>query len=150
MLGKFKEGWDFLGPLTAHCLVHAVFTFAIVIWLTPVALALGLAGLDFVIHFIMDRLKAGPKYLGRFKTMTKEDFSSHEYAMGTFAHRAKTEKDPVVRMYNQNEEAVYKNKWQQKLLSNKLFWWSLGFDQMIHHLTHYLIVYIIIILGILS
>lgn len=25
--------------------------------------------------------------------------------------------------------------------SNKFFWFSLGFDQMIHHLTHYLIIY---------
>lgn len=24
------------------------------------------------------------------------------------------------------------------------FWWSLGFDQMFHHLTHYLIIYIMI------
>ena len=29
-------------------------------------------------------------------------------------------------------------------LDNKFFWWSLGFDQMIHHLTHYFIIYIIV------
>lgn len=26
------------------------------------------------------------------------------------------------------------------------FWWSLGFDQMFHHLTHYMIIYLIMIL----
>ena len=24
------------------------------------------------------------------------------------------------------------------------FWWSLGFDQMFHHITHYLIIYILV------
>jgi hypothetical protein len=27
---------------------------------------------------------------------------------------------------------------------NKLYWWSLGFDQMIHHLTHYSIIAILV------
>lgn len=31
-----------------------------------------------------------------------------------------------------------------KLQSNKFFWWSLGLDQMVHHLTHYIIIYLII------
>lgn len=101
MLGKFKPGWDFLGPLLSHCLVHAYLTFVIV-WSCPGELftwqfALQMAVLDFVIHFIMDRIKAGPKYLGRFKDMY-----------------------------------------------DKKFWWSLGLDQMVHHLTHYLIVYLIL------
>lgn len=30
-------------------------------------------------------------------------------------------------------------------MDNKYFWWSLGFDQMFHHLTHYLIVFIILL-----
>lgn len=30
-------------------------------------------------------------------------------------------------------------------LDNKFFWWSLGFDQMIHHLTHYFIIYMLVI-----
>lgn len=28
---------------------------------------------------------------------------------------------------------------------NKYFWWALGFDQMFHHLTHYIIIFIIIL-----
>jgi hypothetical protein len=134
MLGKFKPGWDFLGPLSAHCLVHAVMTFAITVWYTPVAVALGLAGLDFVIHFLMDRIKAGPKYLGRFK------------ALNEFEWKAYTKKiDKAV-----EEEAIYdcyvaETVFNIRKQSNQFFWWSLGLDQMVHHLTHYLIILIIII-----
>lgn len=31
-----------------------------------------------------------------------------------------------------------------KYVSDKKFWWSLGLDQMVHHLTHYLIIYFIL------
>ena len=29
-------------------------------------------------------------------------------------------------------------------MENKLFWWSLGFAQMFHHLSHYIIIFIIL------
>jgi len=29
-------------------------------------------------------------------------------------------------------------------IDNKFFWWSLGADQMMHHLTHYAIIFIIL------
>jgi len=29
-------------------------------------------------------------------------------------------------------------------IDNKFFWWSLGVDQMAHHLTHYFIIYMIL------
>lgn len=29
-------------------------------------------------------------------------------------------------------------------ISNKFFWWSLGFDQMVHHLTHYVIIFALV------
>jgi len=29
------------------------------------------------------------------------------------------------------------------------FWWALGFDQMFHHLTHYLIIYLTLTYGVL-
>jgi hypothetical protein len=48
-----------------------------------------LAILDFIVHFTMDRLKAGPRYLGRFSD-----------------------------------------------IRSKAYWVSFGLDQMIHHLTH--------------
>ncbi len=27
---------------------------------------------------------------------------------------------------------------------NKFFWWALGFDQMVHHLTHYFIIWVLV------
>jgi hypothetical protein len=32
---------------------------------------------------------------------------------------------------------------KQALRYNTFFWWALGFDQMFHHLTHYLLLWII-------
>lgn len=33
---------------------------------------------------------------------------------------------------------------KEQIRSNVLFWWSLGIDQMVHHLTHYIIIWILI------
>jgi len=155
MLGKFKPGWDFLGPLIAHVTVHGVFTFLIAaqalqlldhnmasntIW----AWAAGLAALDATIHFFMDRIKASPKYLGRWKAI-----SGSEYV------EIKKQLDPL-EPYNQ---AAYPESWtgpdgknpmelyhalHARLRGNRNFWWALGFDQMIHHLTHYALIYMIL------
>ena len=97
MLGKFKkEGWEL--PLLAHTGVHFIGTFLIcVLFSGSFWLAVGLATLDLVIHFIVDRLKAHPDIGGRFKPEQPE------------------------------------------------FWWCLGADQSAHHLTHYLITFLLII-----
>lgn len=113
MLGKFKPGWGFVGPLATHCVVHVVGTLLILCCLPPMAftkVALILS-LDFFVHFIMDRIKASPKYLGRFEALTKKDF-------------------PTATL--------------EQLRSNVRFWWSLGLDQMVHHLTHYVIIWMIV------
>ena len=119
MLGKFKSsGWVL--PLSTHCLVHAVFTLVItyvyicsgpitedrvyLIWQLPL--------LDFTLHFIMDRVKASPSLLGRFKALSKDQMLAGPS--------------------------------KKALRSNTLFWYSLGLDQMVHHLTHYLIIYILV------
>lgn len=96
MLGKFKrKGW--IKPLSLHCGVHALVTSAVAFqWTQNILLATLLGLLDFTVHFIIDRVKASPDLLGRFKVTQKE------------------------------------------------FWWSLGLDQALHHLTHYLIIYFIV------
>lgn len=72
MLGKFKRhGW--IQPLVAHCLVHAIGTFFIAFLVNPL-MALHMSLLDFSCHFIMDRIKADPDLLGRFKPLTKETY----------------------------------------------------------------------------
>lgn len=95
MLKKTMPGWEFIPPLALHCVVHATMTFFILLYFSPQLWPLALY--DFVIHFIMDRIKSGPRYLGRFNDRDRSGF-----------------------------------------------WNALGFDQMIHHFTHYSIIYWIV------
>lgn len=112
MLRKFLPGKEFILPLSAHCLVHAVYTFLIALSFNQtLKFSLVLALLDFIIHFIMDRIKASPNILGRFKPLTAKEYP-------------------------------YANDEEKK--SNKYFWWSLGLDQAVHHLTHYFLIYLIL------
>lgn len=72
MLRKYRAGWEFLLPLTLHCFVHAVLTFVICMIYAPTVA--WLAAVDFVLHFVMDRIKSGPRYLGRFSDTKKPWF----------------------------------------------------------------------------
>lgn len=58
-------------PLAAHAGVHAAFTFLILLGLAcfrPVpVVALALPLFDFIVHFTMDRIKASPSLMGRWK-----------------------------------------------------------------------------------
>lgn len=128
MLGKFKPGIDFVKPLMAHCAVHALFTFGLCwAWhnytLCKVGVSLSLALLDFAIHFVMDRVKASPDMLGRFKTLTPDEYKRCSNIVNSWA--PETNADDAKR----------------RLRGNTFFWWALGFDQMVHHLTHYLIIW---------
>lgn len=66
MLGKFKEFPRFIMPLFVHCLVHAIGTYIVLI-------VLGLSQLwwlvlvDLITHFVIDRVKADKKLLGRWQ-----------------------------------------------------------------------------------
>ena len=92
ILKKSVEGMKFLLPLSLHCFIHSTLTLFIL--LSVNASLWHLALFDFFAHFVMDRIKSGPLYLGRFHDMTK-----------------------------------------------KSYWNCLGFDQMVHHLTHYFIIW---------
>ncbi len=94
MLQKSRDGWSFLAPLALHCGVHAFSTLAVVLYINPSLW--WLSALDFAIHFVMDRIKAAPHYLGRFS-----DIRTHSY------------------------------------------WVCFGFDQMVHHLTHIYICWVL-------
>jgi hypothetical protein len=116
--GKHRPGNDFFPPLLAHSAMHAWWTFCIALMLTGYrfkASAL-MALVDLVTHFFVDRVKAGPKYLGRFKALSASEYVSikeqlnAEYAPAVAAAR-------------------------QKLRHNTVFWVSLGLDQMAHHLV---------------
>lgn len=72
MLKKVRAGWDFLGPLALHCSVHALLTLMICL-LYNYKLA-WLAAVDFGVHFLLDRFRSGPRYLGRFNDPTTSTF----------------------------------------------------------------------------
>lgn len=112
MLKKFASGTEWILPLLAHTGVHAVMTFAIaLVFGASLSLSVLVTLLDMSLHFLMDRIKASPDMLGRFKPLTAE---------------------------------TYFNSTDKQKRSNVLFWWSLGLDQGVHHLTHYLIIYLLV------
>ena len=127
MLGKFKPGWGFLAPLSAHCAVHGVFTLAIVWTINPSLWWLSLV--DFGAHFLMDLVKANPKLLGRFKALSASEFR-------TCAEMASWATQPTGSELQLASQTALRN-----IRSNKYFWWCLGLDQMVHHLTHYYIIW---------
>lgn len=72
MLQKSRPGWDFVWPLSIHCGVHAAFSLGIILWWNPTYWWLAIV--DFIVHFVMDRIKAGPRYLGRYHDMRSKAF----------------------------------------------------------------------------
>lgn len=156
MLGKFKGGTAWILPLTAHVAVHGAFTLVIasvflagdwasfcgqrltcIFW---VAMSMTIRGagkaalLDMSVHFVMDRIKASPNLLGRFKYITAQDFESYNEYMNCGIREAN---NPELILYCKNKDAEFKKKFR----SNTFFWWSLGLDQMVHALTHYSVIY---------
>lgn len=129
MLGKFKPFPECIPPLTTHAAVHGFFTLFIVLCINP-ALA-WLAIVDMVVHGTMDYVKANPSLLGQFKAL-----SAAEY-------RGNAEMANWVRSNNQEIDRAGRDA-RERLGSNKLFWWALGFDQMVHHLTHYFIIWVLV------
>lgn len=124
MLGKFKSGKQWVLPLLAHSSVHAAFTFGIVLCVKLSAVfALKLSLLDLVAHAAMDRIKANPELLGRFKALSARE-------MGVIK-RGPSIPSQIV-------------PFEEALRSNTYFWWSLGLDQMVHHLTHYYIIWCLV------
>jgi hypothetical protein len=139
MLGKFKPYPAFILPLLAHVSIHGVATLVIVACYKPL-LALPLALFDILMHFAMDAIKANPKALGRFKPLTATGYMVNErMAKGLSA-------DPEQTMPHMEDRdlQVYKDSAKNTLRGNTFFWWSLGLDQMVHHLTHYAIIFMVL------
>jgi hypothetical protein len=149
MLGKFKaKAW--LLPLTAHAGVHAGITFLITAPLIGFTRGLVLGFFDFAVHFGMDRVRASPDLLGRFKPMFGSEHEAARYDVANW----ETIRDGVPRLPHdllpsglsdyfelsrrRAEEAL------KRLRHNTLFWWALGLDQGVHHLTHYVIIALVV------
>jgi hypothetical protein len=125
MLGKFKPGWAWVLPLLAHSGVHAVATLLIALCFKP-KIAIRLALFDMALHFTMDRIKASPNLLGRYKALSANEMKnilSYALTLG---------KDGI------------QEKFGNQLKSNVYFWWALGLDQGVHHLTHYAIIWMLL------
>jgi hypothetical protein len=136
MLRKFSTDWSFVVPLAAHAAVHAVLTALIAsMWSRSFVLGAQLAVIDFVVHFTMDRIKAGPRWLGRFKSLSGDEFV--EAVRVGDVHCSYYDSPSRKATY----EAPVAVEARRRLRDNVLFWWSLGFDQAVHHLTHYYVVY---------
>jgi hypothetical protein len=134
MLGKFRDDWGFFLPLMSHVAVHGVFTLTICLFVNPSLCWLSIV--DVAIHFLMDRIKAGKKYLGRFKALSANEFI--QCSKATMNDQIIFDSDTGKQLWLQTPEAFTKIK------SNTYFWWSLGLDQMVHHLTHYFIIYMLV------
>lgn len=140
MLGKFKEkGWVL--PLLSHGLVHAVATFIIsLIFTHDLNKSIVLAVLDLIIHSTMDRIKASPKMLGKYKSMTKEQYVRSLEKIDNFKRQLSlVQTDSMNKLYLQ---AVSEHNELKR--NNSRFWSFLGLDQLVHHVTHYFIIYLII------
>ena len=149
MLKKFLGGWQWVLPLAAHAGVHGLFTLAICFFVNPALWWLSLV--DFSIHFTMDRIKASPNLLGRFKALAASEFKqvvvdatrvcqvcqSVEAGMAK-GYKEKTIRSAIKHTNERKQEAI------KQLKSNTYFWWALGFDQMIHHLTHYYLIWMLV------
>ena len=138
MLNKFKPSIkEWFLPLVAHCFVHAVFCLTIILFFAPEFW--WICGVDFLLHFLMDRIKASPHLLGRFKMLSYGEYQS---AINTL--------NGEVYVYNEwrwdDDELDAMSKTVKKhakkaLRNNSLFWVFIGFDQLFHHLSHYLIIF---------
>jgi len=86
MLGKFKPGREFVLPLLAHVGVHAGMTLFIAMFVSaladvPVAMRQWcwlIALFDAAVHFVMDRVKASPKLMGRWKPLSGPEWLKAE------------------------------------------------------------------------
>lgn len=135
MLGKFKEGWAYVPPLAAHAFVHGSFTFVIAfVARHDLDLACALAGFDFIMHFAMDRIKASPKLMGRWKPLSATEYAKIQGWMKDF--------DGFTSRDDYRQSTIVKQRAENvaKLRGNRMFWHALGIDQMVHHLTHYAII----------
>lgn len=139
MLGKFKtKGW--ILPLAAHAGVQALFTLGMTLFFTSPVNALGLAVLDFIVHFLMDRAKASPDLLGRFSALSKGEFAGVLSARGVAADGVRLLPDGPAREECKRQVVEI----DKRIRENTYFWWSLGVDQTVHAITDIIIIYLML------
>lgn len=127
MLGKFADGWKWVLPLSAHAGVHFLFTLMICLFVRPQYWWLAL--FDFGTHFVMDRIKASPNLLGKYKALSANEMKEALKFLDDY-------KD-----FDPPPNLPTKNVVHDMIRRNAYFWWCLGVDQIVHHLSDLFIVY---------
>jgi hypothetical protein len=135
MLGKFKEHPHYILPLLCHVAVHGMFTFIIVAMVRP-NYAPAMALLDMAVHFVMDRVKASPNLLGYYKPLSPQEYKDLTYQLEEMQQDTYLPNGPA------SQAAIECTK--DRFRYNVYFWWALGLDQGVHHLTHYFIIYLVV------
>lgn len=135
MLGKFKPYPHFILPLLSHGLVHGVFTFLIALYFKSWETAALLGALDMGIHSVVDWAKANPSIGGKFAALSKAEFVA--LIADPPMKLTRNTHEPIIVEVSETEAAKMRQ-------SNMYFWWALGADQLAHHLTHYLLIFIIL------
>ena len=139
MLGKFKDkGW--VKPLLSHVAVHGFFT-ALICAFVNFKMIIPMILSDMTIHFIMDRIKASSKMLGRYRALSKDEA---KVFIGQFNTLLQVAQDKRIDEKKQVQVLSGLKRVTARFRENTYFWWSLGLDQGVHHLTHYLIIFLIV------
>lgn len=145
MLRKFDVFPKFILPLLAHALVHGVFTFLISLAFRQWRVALMFGLFDAATHFGIDRIKASPYMLGRFQALSKSDFVENQNNVTQLQNRIKelSVSAETIHLVPGLEAEIVQTKadFAARMKANTFFWWSLGADQMAHHLVHYAIIW---------
>lgn len=89
MLGKAKQGLAWILPLSAHCSVHSALSLCIILLINP--RLFWLVGLEFMAHFVIDRIKVCQKLpIGPWSPESKGKYLSKYYfdfGMDQLAHQ---------------------------------------------------------------
>ena len=137
MLKKSGRGTTWVLPLLAHSSVHAFLTLVILtafrlysevshIVELPWSQVITLVLIDLTIHAVTDIIKASPYLLGRYQLVGNREVKA---AIKGFRFKS--------------DRTKFLNRLRAINRDQKYFWWALGADQMVHHLTNIGIIYLI-------
>lgn len=127
MLHKFDDDWGFFIPLLAHASINGAFTLLICLFVDSTMWWLCLV--DVVSHFIIDRIKSGKKYLGRFHAMSASEMSDNLEVLYT---------EKIV------GSSLHTKGILRAIKHNTYFWWCVGFDFFLHQLIYIFTIYMLI------
>jgi hypothetical protein len=127
--GLGSSGW--FKPMLARCSIQSACTalLALGYWMKTgaginVTLLVAVMGLDFVSHFLIDRMKVSPEFLGRYQVASPQELAQ------------------MAVDYQSKDIAVVKAA-QAESDSNKYFWWCDGLCHLLYGLVGLYMAYLI-------